>query len=408
LDNACAGVYQIIYLAPERLNTPSIRRLAASVEISMVCVDEAHCVSQWGQDFRPSYLEIPRFVESLPKRPVVAAFTATATPRVRKDTREMLQLRDPALTVTGFDRPNLYFGVQKPLDKRGALLNLVNRWKQRSGIVYCTTRKEVEKVCQELCQAGYSATRYHAGLPPEERSRNQEDFLYDRKSIIVATNAFGMGIDKSNVAYVIHYSMPRDLESYYQEAGRAGRDGSPAACVLLYEPKDSRMCRYLNNLEPENDEMDEATRKLLQMQAELRLKRMEQYVNTTRCLRQTLLEYFGEEHHRPCGNCSVCLARAKEKAVRRPGVFASLLGRERRQQNAALLDALREQRHRLARRYGVIPANIFTDATLRQMAAERPRSEAEFLEISGVTRVKYKQYGAAFAKVIARFEEGEG
>lgn len=211
LDNACQGMYKIIYLAPERLNTAGVRRLVETLPISMVCVDEAHCVSQWGQDFRPSYLEIPKFIRSLPERPTLAAFTATATPRVRTDIEALLELSHPLVTVTGFDWPNLYFEVQRPQDKFDALVACLERHQKQSGIVYCLTRKEVETVHQRLCSIGYQAARYHAGLTPEDRTASQEDFIFDRKPIIVATNAFGMGIDKSNVSFVIHYNMPKDL-----------------------------------------------------------------------------------------------------------------------------------------------------------------------------------------------------
>ncbi len=226
--------YRIVYIAPERLLTERFLELARELDISLLAVDEAHCISQWGQDFRPSYLKIPEFLERLPVRPVVAAFTATATEEVRQDVERILGLREPLELVTGFDRPNLYFGVLRPKDKMASLLSLLSKREGKSGIVYCATRRETEEVCQALRDRGFSAACYHAGLADDARRQAQDDFVFDRCQIMVATNAFGMGIDKSNVSFVIHYNMPKSLEAYYQEAGRAGRDGEKADCILLF------------------------------------------------------------------------------------------------------------------------------------------------------------------------------
>ncbi|MCQ2432549.1 MAG: DNA helicase RecQ [Clostridia bacterium] len=309
LRGMAAGEYKLIYAAPERLSAPAFLSVCASLHISMVAVDEAHCVSQWGQDFRPSYLKIPEFIDALPSRPVVGAFTATATDAVKEDIAGLLDLHAPFAITTGFDRPNLYFGVIHPENKTEMLLSLIAGRKERSGIVYCAARKTVEEVCSRLCEAGYAATRYHAGLSEEERRLNQEAFVYDEKRIMVATNAFGMGIDKSDVNYVIHYNMPKNIESYYQEAGRAGRDGSPAYCILLYSPQDLRTAKWLiENGEP-NPELDEEAQARIRELDYERLRDMAHYCTSTTCLRSYILRYFGETADEDCGNCSVCGAQ---------------------------------------------------------------------------------------------------
>lgn len=302
------GQYKLLYVAPERLTAPSFLEFAKHVPISMVTVDEAHCISQWGQDFRPSYLKILDFLAELPERPLVSAFTATATAEVRDDIVQALGLHEPFIKTTGFDRPNLYFAVEQPTSKGTKLLQLLNERKDKSGIVYCSTRKNVEEICDLLLSRGLPATRYHAGLDPDERRENQDDFLYDRKTIMVATNAFGMGIDKSNVSFVIHYNMPKNMESYYQEAGRAGRDGQPADCILLYSGQDVRMAEFLieRSHEAEDETIDEATRQQLIARDRERLKQMTFYCTTTECLRHYILRYFGENSPLSCGHCSSC------------------------------------------------------------------------------------------------------
>lgn len=302
------GQYKLLYVAPERLTAPFFLDFARRVPISMVTVDEAHCISQWGQDFRPSYLKILDFLAALPQRPLVSAFTATATAEVRDDIIRALGLEEPFVITTGFDRPNLYFAVEKPSSKPSALLAHLMQRRDKSGIVYCSTRKTVEEVCDMLLSRGLPATRYHAGLDPEERLANQDDFLYDRKTVMVATNAFGMGIDKSNVSFVIHYNMPKNMESYYQEAGRAGRDGEAADCILLYNGQDVRTAEFLieHSHENEDESMDEQTRRQLIERDMERLKQMTFYATTTDCLRRYILNYFGEKASLCCGHCGNC------------------------------------------------------------------------------------------------------
>lgn len=308
LSNTEHGKYKIIYVAPERLLTDGFLDTCKKIKISMVAVDEAHCVSQWGQDFRPSYLKIISFVESLANRPIVGAFTATATNDVKEDIKKILRLENPFEITTGFDRPNLFFGVIKSSSKDEKLIDLIRERGDRSGIVYCATRKNVESVCELLCDNGFSATRYHAGLDEYERRKNQEDFVFDRKNIMVATNAFGMGIDKSNVTYVIHYNMPKNIESYYQEAGRAGRDGGEADCILLYSPKDVRLNRFMIENSEGNDELTIEENEQIRERDFERLKHMTFYSTTNDCLRGFILRYFGGDKKAYCGKCSNCLS----------------------------------------------------------------------------------------------------
>lgn len=300
------GNYKILYVAPERLVTEGFMELAKTIEISMVTVDEAHCISQWGQDFRPSYMNISQFVDMLGKRPVVSAFTATATENVREDIVCTLGLQDPFVLVNGFDRENLFFQVEKPKSKEQYILDYVASHESESGIIYCATRKNVDNLYNLLESKGFSVAKYHAGMGAEERKRMQDDFVFDFTSIVVATNAFGMGIDKSNVRYVIHYNMPQSMENYYQEAGRAGRDGLEAKCILLFSAQDI----VINRLLIEHKEMTDlspeelATVKERDMQ---RLQSMERYCYTTECLRNYILKYFGEKPEKPCGDCGNCL-----------------------------------------------------------------------------------------------------
>ena len=505
-----AGKYKLVYVAPERLETEGFLRLASDLDVGLLAVDEAHCISQWGQDFRPSYLKIPAFIRSLRRRPVVAAFTATATEAVREDVVRLLELHDPLLEITGFDRPNLRFAVLSGGKKDATLLRLLGERRDQSGIIYCATRKRVESVCETMCSRGIPATRYHAGLPEEERRQNQEDFVYDRKPVMVATNAFGMGIDKSNVRYVIHYNLPQSLEAYYQEAGRAGRDGEPADCILLYSAGDVSTARYLIEHGEENQALSpEEQRRVLELDLR-RLETMVGYCRTRNCLRGYILDYFGQSHPKTCGNCSNCeadyetvditreaqmilscvkriyaklgyyvgpalvvrtlrgsgdkrimelgldslstygLMKAvprdkvntylealecagylyteptyrtlrltgeadrvlyskqavsikvkREDARKQTSVAASKAGAS--QPDTAVFEALRALRRELADREGVAAYMVFSDATLRDMAAKMPRNERELLAVSGVGEYKLNKYGEDFLDKLSHF-----
>ena len=308
LSRMAGGAYKIVYVAPERLSLDSFRDLCARLDISLIAVDEAHCISQWGQDFRPDYLKIVDFIHTLPTRPTVGAFTATATPEVAADITARLELFSPQTVRTGFDRPNLFFSVLQPGSKTDELLAYLSQNRGKSGIVYCATRKTVEQVHEALIRAGFPATRYHAGLSQEERKQNQEDFSFDVKPIIVATNAFGMGIDKSSVSFVVHYNMPKSMEAYYQEAGRAGRDGSPAECILFYSRQDIMTNKRLIDLPSENDELTEEEQEEVRKADHARLQKMIDYAETTGCLRAQILRYFGDPAPADnCGRCSSCL-----------------------------------------------------------------------------------------------------
>ena len=394
LENARNGMYKIIYVAPERLETGEFRRFAAEMDISLLAVDEAHCVSQWGHDFRPSYMEIAPFVASLPRRPVTAAFTATATPAVREDILTHLRLGDPLIKVTGFDRENLTFRVLRPTDKKKTLLEFIHQHPGDSGIVYCATRKNVERVAAWLREQGINALGYHAGMREEDRREGKNRFLFDEVQVMVATNAFGMGIDKRNVGYVVHYNMPKNMESYYQEAGRAGRDGAPAECLLLYGDGDVRLQEFLIRASIKDLEPGEAARR--EAVEKEKLRRMQDYCKTTGCLRHDILSYFGEQSPDRCENCGNCLAR---KSARTARILTRLRqpGEER-----SLYDLLRGIRKDYAQRAGLPPELIFSDRTLQAMASERPQNEHDMLEIPGVSPAKYQLYGRPFLRAIQR------
>ena len=302
---AASGRYKIIYVAPERLENYEFLEFARNVEISMVTVDESHCISQWGQDFRPSYLKIVEFIKNLPKRPIVSAFTATATEEVKNDILCTLSLADPEVVITGFDRKNLYYSVENIRRKDEFIMEYIEKHPTESGIIYCATRKNVDNLFELLFKRGVPVTRYHAGLTNETRKKNQDDFIYDRTPVIIATNAFGMGIDKSNVRYVIHYNMPQSMENYYQEAGRAGRDGENSQCILLFSLQDVMIDRMLLDNKDFSD-VDEEDEYLIRQRDIRRLQTMEGYCKTTGCLRNYILEYFGEKTSGPCDNCGNC------------------------------------------------------------------------------------------------------
>ena len=507
------GRTRLVYVAPERLEAEGFLKLCAEVAVDLLAVDEAHCISQWGQDFRPSYLRIPQFLGRLQKRPIVAAFTAPATEAVRRDVIRLLTLQDPQTVVTGFDRPNLRFEVRRPSHKNAELGRLLAAHRGESGIIYCSTRRNVEQVCERLQERGYAATRYHAGLSETERRRNQEAFVYDRTPIVVATNAFGMGIDKSNVRFVIHYNMPMSLEAYYQEAGRAGRDGEPADCVLLYSGADVQTARWMIENGEENPELTEEERERLKRRELQRLSKMVSYCQTDSCLRGYILGYFGQAHGEDCGNCSNCLSdrerlditreaqmilscvvRIRQKLGYQLGTTAVIntlrgsteqrvlslgldqlstyglmrtLSKEQvrtyieslvqkgylhvdethqalcltekaggvlyrgesvtielRRETArslsgaaegpaaqsgeadpAVFAALRALRRETADLEGIPAYMVFSDATLREMAARLPKTRAELLDVPGVGAQKLRKYGQAFLERIAELTE---
>ncbi len=348
IDNTRAGVYKILYIAPERLESDNFKNMCASLTIGMVTVDEAHCISQWGQDFRPSYLLIPEFIRGLPVRPVVSAFTATATKQVRDDIVRLLELNEPSVTVTSFDRPNLYFDVKKPKDKYEAVRDFICRNQGKSGVIYCSTRKAVDEVCGKLNEDGFSAAPYHAGMSQEKRKKNQQDFIFDKTQIIVATNAFGMGIDKSNVSFVLHYNMPGNLESYYQEAGRAGRDGSPAHCLLLYSANDVRTNQFFIDNDEDMQYPDKETEKRVKESKNKRLKEMTFYCHTSNCLRQYILRYFGESSGGNCDNCGNCNAgyRLDDITVEAQMILSCVVRAEQRYGAAMIIDILRGSKNK--------------------------------------------------------------
>ena len=508
IRRARQGIYKIIYIAPERLVTEGFLALAKSVPVSMVTVDEAHCISQWGQDFRPSYMKIVEFVKTLEKRPIISAFTATATETVREDIVCTLGLQNPFTLVNGFDRENLFFQVDKPKNKEQYILKYISGHSGDSGIIYCATRKNVDNIYELLKSKGISVGKYHAGMSAEERKKMQDDFVFDYTSIVVATNAFGMGIDKSNVRFVIHYNMPQSMENYYQEAGRAGRDGLDAKCILLFSPQDIVINRFLLD-HKEIQDLDPADRETVRERDVRRLQVMERYCYTTECLRNYILKYFGENPEKPCQDCGNCLrefetldmteaakkvincvyeakgrygkqiiidtvagaktARLEEigavhyksygvlagtnknllrrlieqlvlegylrvgdyqvlklgdiSGLKNPeaSVFVKITDEDKQPEKTAktkkkaksmetltssgykLFERLKKLRLEIARKESMTPYIIFSDKTLIDMAAKKPSSKPEMLDVSGVGENKFAKYGERFLEVIEEY-----
>lgn len=487
LQDISAGFYKIIYIAPERLTSEYLPDSFKNLNISMVAVDEAHCLSQWGHDFRPSYRNILNFTNSLRIKPIISAFTATATPEVKTDIINLLGLKQPNVFVTGFDRPNLYFSVLRGEVKDKFVIDYVKKHQDEAGIIYVGTRKDVDALQVLLEIKGIKAGRYHAGMTDEERNQMQEDFLYDNLSVMVATNAFGMGIDKPNVRYVIHYNMPKNMEAYYQEAGRAGRDGLLGNCILLYSPQDTQLQKFL---------ISKSTESEIRQQLEYkRLQSMVDYCHTPQCLRAFILHYFGEfdveEHCDNCSNCKLegeliditidaqkvlsCVYRMherfgvkmiaevlkgsksakvkqfnferlstyglmKERKLKdisdlilrlsamqylditesqypvvtlnelswqvlrgQKKVWQKMVIVKKAKDKGELFEALRSLRKELATKEKLPPYMIFSDATLTQMATDKPTDLELMKNIRGVGEFKLQKYGEEFLTVIKSY-----
>lgn len=375
---------QILYVAPERLRSGDFLSLLRRQSIALVAVDEAHCVSQWGHDFRPSYHSISQFIHTLAMRPVVAAFTATATAETREDIIRRLELQRPNIYRASFNRSNLILAVKRDGNRKEELLQFVQAHRGQAGIIYCNTRKEVDKVWDLLRRAGISVLRYHGGMEDWERNDNQEKFLYEQINLIVATNAFGMGINKPDVRYVVHYNLPKNIESYYQEIGRAGRDGLPSLCVLFFSYADVHVNRYL--LEQSSKSED---RLAVELQ---KLDSMVQYASTRHCLRQYILQYFGEKAQEHCQGCSNCCTVSLGKPVMQ-------------QIEEALLDELRSWRLMIAIEEGVPSYRILNDETLQDLAQKQPLSLVALEQIIGMGERKIEQYGEILLKMISQYQQ---
>ena len=419
LRRAREGWYDVMYVAPERLVDSQFVEFAASARIPLLAVDEAHCVSQWGQDFRPAYRQISSFVEQLPTRPVVCALTATATNRVRRDVTELLALHDPHIQVSGFDRPNLRLAVHEltPRNRARWIVSYLARHRGETGIVYAMTRKRVDELFDLLSSKGYAAVAYHAGYSNEDRTAAQERFANDDVQVMVATKAFGMGIDKSNVRFVINDGMPLSLEEYYQEAGRAGRDGEPAECHLLWSRGDIRTAHFLIDNTELDPQLSRFERDRLLDNRNRLLGSMIGYAMSTSCLRRRIVRYFGQDLDgvsEGCNTCSVCGWKEERHEEEEELQLSSQRDRRTRdalaedtyvdEEGERMFERLRVLRRQLADQRGLRPYMVFSDATLRAMVRARPQDEVELLRVSGVGQKKLEQYGQAFLDEINRLQ----
>lgn len=379
------GAVKILYISPERLASQFFRNVLQTLKISQIIVDEAHCISQWGHDFRPAYQLIGQFLKTMPHRPVVGAFTATATKAVERDIKVLLGLENAQVHITGFDRPNLHFAVARLSQRMDYIVDYVKAHQEQSGVIYCITRKDVEKVYQNLVKAGIAAGYYHAGLPDQVRKDMQNKYAFDEIQVMVATNAFGMGIDKSNVRYVLHYQMPRNMESYYQEAGRAGRDGGPAACILLYNGQDVQVHKYLleqSQLEPARLSIEQR-----------KLQAMIDYCFTSQCLRKYMLAYFGQEvPWNKCHNCSTCLhqRQVQDMTAEAKAIFRAIRGTDERFGTTMISAIVRGEHNDRIRRAGYDALPVF--GVLSSYSAQEVKGMIQQFVASGYLQQSMGKY----------------